>query len=123
MTDYRWLWEDEAAEETFRMVRNPRSTTSMLPGEATTETLTVDGVTRTTARPKILEWQFAGRVKSHTEEADLRAFLARGELLLTDHLGDQYRVLVTKCPFIERKVKRGYAADYNANGYVLEGPL
>lgn len=126
--DYRWRWSDPRTGDSLTMLVNPRSMTSPLP-EYETETLeTGDGV-RTVATRRMTETTFAGRVRSLADQMTLRTMLlgsdgriTRGELLLTDHLGRQFEVLVTRAPFVEATSAK-FRAEYEITMLVLEGPL
>lgn len=122
--DYRWVWLDESTSTSLTMLVNPSSMTSPLPGYETESLVGADGATRTRATPAMTEWGFTGVVRSLEQENTLRSWLMdNGVLLLTDHLGRQFRVLVTKAPFVARASRPRYKATYNVSALILEGPL
>lgn len=124
----RWTFEDAAAAETWTMPINPNSASSPFPARNISTVAGADpsaglGRTRMFEQPPTLaSWQFGGllRTKAHHDEL-VRWVKKSGEVLVTDHLGRTFAVLLQSLAVTDQRPRAGndWRMTYDVTALVL----
>jgi len=100
----RWVFTDEVADETWTVPINPDSMTSPEPpaknvtfASGKVNDLHNNGRTVTfLGKPTSREWEFGGAIRTQAHYEGLVAWAAKtNDVLVTDHIGRTWRVLIT----------------------------
>lgn len=105
----RWELRDDAAGEAYVFPINPDSMTSPLPERSYTFARAAGAQSARTvmAAPTAVQWQFGGAIRTQDQHDALEAWSQRpGKLVVTDHLGRKFEVMITAFEATERTPTR-----------------